>query len=185
MTPNEPELKALMIESLNGNAVAHRILLDRLSGHLRAYYKGKLARIGRGAEEAEDLVQETLIAIHTRRHTYDVGRPLTPWVFAIARYRLVDHLRHTRASMADVPLDDASSLMARDDHASTESAYDIDRLLSRLPRKLREAIQSVKLDGLSTAEAATRCGVSQSAIKVNVHRGLKALASLIAREKQA
>lgn len=60
----EPELKALMAASLGGDAAAYRTLLDRLSGHLRAYYKGKLARIGRSAAEAEDLVQEALMAIH-------------------------------------------------------------------------------------------------------------------------
>jgi RNA polymerase sigma factor (sigma-70 family) len=184
MVANEAELKALMLASLDGEAAAHRVLLDRLSRHLRAYYKGKLSRIGRDADVAEDLVQETLIAIHARRHTYDPTQPLTPWVFAIARYRLIDYLRHTRASFADVPLDDAAELMARDDHADAESTYDVHKLLSRLPDKMRRAIQSVKLDGLSTAEAAKRCGMSESAIKVNVHRGLKALAAAIAQEKR-
>lgn len=183
MTGNEVELKALMIASLGGDAVAHRTLLGRLSGHLRAYYKGRLARIGRSATEAEDLTQEALMAIHTRRHTYDPAEPLTPWVHAIARYKLIDHLRRTNASRADVPIDDATEVMAQDDHVGTESAYDLARLMSRLPDKMRRAIQSVKLDGLSVAEAAARCGMSEPAVKVNVHRGLKALAAAIAREK--
>ena len=180
----EPKLKALMEASLGGDAAAHRTLLDRLSRHLRAYYKGKLARIGRSATEAEDLVQEALMAIHTRRHTYDLAEPLTPWVHAIARYKLIDHLRQTRASMTDLPIDDAEEVMAQDDHISVESAYDLHRLMSRLPTKMRRAIQFVKLDGLSVVEAAIRCGISESAVKVNVHRGLKALAAAIAREKQ-
>src|SRR5215510_7962790 len=182
MIANETELKALMLASLDGDAAAHRTLLDRLSRHLRAYYKGKLGRIGRDADVAEDLVQETLIAIHSRRHTYDPAQPLTPWVFAIARYRLIDYLRQTRASLADVPLDDAGELLAQNDHVAAESTYDLHKLLSRLPEKMRRAIQYVKLEGLSTAEAAKRCGVSEAAIKVNVHRGLKALAAAIARE---
>ena len=181
----EPELKALMAASLRGDAAAHRTLLDRLSRHLRAYYKGKLARIGRSAAEAEDLVQEALMAIHTRRHTYDVAEPLTPWVHAIARYKLIDHLRQTRASMTDVPIDDAEEVMAQDDHIGVESAYDLHRLLNQLPNKMRRAIQCVKLEGLSIVEAATRCGISESAVKVNVHRGLKILAASIAREKRA
>src|SRR5258707_4512990 len=74
------ELKALMLASLDGNAASYRSLLDRLSGRLRAYYKGKLARVGRGATEAEDLVQEVLLAIHLKRHTYDTGELFTPWV---------------------------------------------------------------------------------------------------------
>src|SRR5438309_1245777 len=103
----EAELKSLMVAGLGGDAAAHRSLLERLSRHLRGYYKGRLARIGRGATEAEDLVQEALLAIHTQRHTYDPAEPLTPWVHAIARYKLIDHLRRNRASLADVPLDHA------------------------------------------------------------------------------
>ena len=93
MTSNEAALRALMMAGLDGDAAAHRTLLDRLSRHLRAYYKGRLARIGRSASEAEDLVQEALIAVHIQRHTYDPAELLTPWVHAIARYKLIDHLR--------------------------------------------------------------------------------------------
>jgi RNA polymerase sigma-70 factor (ECF subfamily) len=183
MATIEAEFKTLMVASLTGDAAAHRALLDRLSGHLRAYFKGRLARIGRSASEVEDLVQEALLAIHTRRHTYDPSEPLTPWVHAIARYKLIDHLRRTRAPLADLSIDDAAEVMARDDHVEAESAYDLHRLLSRLPHKMRRAIECVKLDGLSVAEAAGRCGMSESAVKVNVHRGLRALAASIAREK--
>src|SRR6266496_2545904 len=112
-----------MVAGLTGEAAAHRTLLDRLSGHLRAYFKGRLARIGRSATEAEDLVQEALLAIHIQRHTYDPAEPFTPWVYAIARYKLIDQLRRTRASLADVPIDDAGDIMAQDDHAGAESAY--------------------------------------------------------------
>jgi RNA polymerase sigma-70 factor (ECF subfamily) len=183
MSASEAELRALMEASLGGDAAAHRLLLDRLSRHLRAYYKGRLARIGRSATEAEDLMQEALMAIHIRRHTYDPAEPLTPWVYAIARYKLIDHLRRTRASLGDVPIENAEEVTAQDDYVGTESAYDLARLLSQLPDKMRRAIQSVKLDGLSVAEAASQCGMSESAVKVNVHRGLKALVALIAREK--
>ncbi len=186
MTVHETELKALMVASLAGDAAAHRTLLTRLSGHLRAYYKARLARIGRGATEAEDLMQEALMAIHTRRHTYHPAEPLTPWVYAIARYKLIDYLRRTRASHADVPIDDAAeAVMAHDDHVGTESAYDLTRLLAKLPDKMRRAIQSVKLDDLSVAETAARYGMSESDVKVSVHRGLKALAAAIAQGKGA
>jgi RNA polymerase sigma-70 factor, ECF subfamily len=184
MAANEAELRTLMKVSLAGDAAAYRSLLSRLSGNLRAYYKGKLARIGRSATEAEDLVQEALMAIHTRRHTYDPAEPLMPWVYAIARYKLIDHLRRTRAAMADLPIEDAEEIMAQDDYVGTDSANDLTKLLSRLPDKMRRAIQSVKLDGLSVAEAASRCGMSESAVKVNVHRGLKTLIASIARERR-
>jgi DNA-directed RNA polymerase specialized sigma24 family protein len=87
MTTHEAELKALMPASVDGDAASHRALLDRLSRRLRAYYKGKLARIRRGSAEAEDLVQEAVLAIQLKRHTYDPVEPLTRWVHAIARYK--------------------------------------------------------------------------------------------------
>jgi RNA polymerase sigma-70 factor (ECF subfamily) len=176
MAPNEAELRGLMIAGLDGDAAAYKTLLERLTALLRGYYKVRLARIGRGAAEAEDLVQEALMGMHTRRHTYDRDEPLTPWVHAIARYKLIDHLRRTRRLATDLPLDDAEELAAQDDHASAESAYDLNKLLDRLPEKMRRAIQCVKLEALSVAEAAERCGMSESAVKVNVHRGLRALA---------
>jgi RNA polymerase sigma-70 factor (ECF subfamily) len=184
MAANEAELRALMRASLAGDATAHRALLNRLSAHLRAYYKSRLARIGRSATETEDLMQEALMAIHTQRHTYDPAEALTPWVYAIARYKLIDHLRRTRSSMTDLPIEDAEEIMAQDDYVGAESAYDLTRLLSELPDKMRRAIQAVKLDGLSVTEAASQCGMSESAVKVNVHRGLKALVASIAREKR-
>ena len=179
----EAELRALMIAGLNGDASAHRALLSALSGHLRAYYRNKLLRSGRRPEEAEDLVQEALMVVHTRRHTYDPAELLTPWVYAIARYKLIDHLRQSRSRLADVPIEDAFDVMAADDRAAAESRLDLTRLLGKLPEKVRLAIQYVKIEGLSVVEAAARCGVSESAVKINVHRGLKALSRVISEEK--
>lgn len=176
MIMQEAELRTLLVAGLEGSAPDYRRFLERLGPQLRAYYKRKLAHGGRAATEAEDLVQETLMAIHTRRHTYDVSQPVTPWVYAIARYKLIDHLRLTRSSMSHVPVEDASELTAGDDHAATESSMDVERLLARLPGKMRQAIRSMKVEGLSAAEAAARSGMSESAVKVSVHRGLKAMA---------
>ena len=182
MTTHEIELKELMLASLDGDAASHRVLLDRLSRRLRAYYKGKLAGLGRGASEAEDLVQEAVLAVHIKRHTYNPAEPLTPWIHAIARYKLIDFLRRSRASFAEVPIDEADEIMAHDDNVSAESTYDVRRLMERLPKNMRCAIEAVKLDGQSIAEAAERCGISESGVKVSIHRGLKALAALIAQE---
>jgi len=140
--------------------------------------------MGRGLAEAEDMVQEALMAVHCRRHTYDVAQPLLPWVYAIARYKLIDHLRATRNSNAEVPIENGNEVLAADDHAPAESAIDLVKLLSGLPTRMRSAIQSVKLDGLSVTEAAIRHGTSESAIKTNVHRGLRALAVSVRRERQ-
>ncbi len=185
MKTTEAELRGLMLAALDGDAASHRTVLARLSSRLRAYYKGKLLRIGRSASEAEDLVQEAVLAIHLKRHTYNPDEPLTPWVHAIARYKLVDFVRRTRTSFADVPIDDADDVMAHDDHSDAESSYDIRRLMERLPKNMQCAIEAVKLDGLSTAEAARKCGLSESGVKVNVHRGLKTLAVLIAQETKS
>jgi RNA polymerase sigma-70 factor (ECF subfamily) len=181
VTANEAELKKLMLAGLDGDAVSYRGLLDRLSRVLRAYFRTRLTRIGRELTEAEDVMQDALMAIHTRRHTYDRDKMLLPWVFAIARYKLVDHLRRTRAGMANIPLDDVEALALHEEASSIESSHDLHNLLRELPDGMRNAIQSVKLDGLSVAETANRLGMSESAVKVNVHRGLKRLATHIAK----
>ena len=184
MAADEAELKSLMVASLEGEAVPYRKLLVRLSSHLRAYLRTRLLRAGRSAAEAEDLLQEVLLAIHTRRHTYDSREPFTPWLYAITRYKLIDHLRHTKGYHRDVSLEDALDIVSEvDEQGDTESALDVNRLLSLLPEKTRCAIEHVKLRGLSVAEAAERCGMSESAVKVSIHRGLKRLALSIAREK--
>lgn len=176
---SERELRSLMISALDGDSDAHRRLLSTLSGHLRAYFKARLRRINRGAVEAEDLVQEVLIAIHTRRHTYDRAQLFTPWMHAIARYKFLDYLRRTRASVKDVALDGAGDIVGHDDRRAVESALDLEKLLAGLAPKMRQAIQYVKLDGLSVREAAHRSGMSESSVKVSVHRGLKRIARRI------
>jgi RNA polymerase sigma-70 factor (ECF subfamily) len=177
VTATEPELHALMVAALGGDAASHRALLEKLSTQLRGYFKGQLSRIGRGPVEAEDLMQEALIAIHTRRHTYDPAQPFTPWVYAIARYKLVDYLRRGRASMKDLPI--VKEISSRDDHVQVDSSLDLERLMAALPSKMRVAIEAVKLEGLSVSEAAARSGMSESNVKISVHRGLKAMARLI------
>jgi len=177
----EIELRALMVAGLDGDAAAHKALLARLSGHLRAYFKGQLIRIGQGPVEAEDLMQEVLMALHARRHTYDRSQLFTPWVYGIARYKMLDYLRRTKASIRDLPIEDAEAVIADDDAEGIESGLDLERLLAQVSPKMREAIQYVKLDGLSVREAAARSGMSESAVKVSVHRGLKALALLVSK----
>lgn len=179
---DEAGLKALMIAGLDGDAASHRLLLERLSSRLRSYYKSRLASVGRGAEEAEDLVQEAVLAIHLKRHTYDRTGLFTPWVHAIARYKLIDFLRRTKTSRANVPIEDADEVMAIEDNIGAESKFDLKHLMESLPKKVRCAIEAVKLDGQSVAEAAVRCGISESGVKVNIHRGLKTMAALIAKE---
>lgn len=131
-------------------------------------------------DEVEDLVQETLLAIHNQRHTYDPAQPLTAWAHAIARYKLVDLLR--RRAVRDVlhdPLDDEFAVFATSDIEAADAKRDVAKLLDRLPDGQRLPIIHMKLEGLSVVEAARRTGMSESAVKVGVHRGLKALAKMI------
>jgi len=176
----EAELRALMVQSLAGDGAAYATLLRRLNGHLRAYY---LRRLGSGrAADAEDLLQETLIAMHARRATYDTSRPFTAWVHSIARYKLIDHFRRNRRR-AEEPLDDMDQLFAISDSNAVEARIDVDRLLQRLPQKSRRLVRDVKLRGLSTIEAAEQHSISESAVKVGVHRALKSLGAEIQDEE--
>lgn len=170
MAEADEHLRALMLAGLEGDAAAQRALLTAMAGLLRRFYRRRLA------DEAmvEDLVQESLIAIHTRRESYDRGRPFLPWAYALARYKLIDRLRQTRSF---VPIDDVEWLSDDADFAAASDAKsDIDRMLDTLPTKQAAAIRATKLDGLSVAEAAARGAISESDVKVSVHRGLRALA---------
>src|SRR5207247_9660883 len=117
----EPELRSLMVAGLEGDAAAHKMLLEKLSVQLRGYFKAQLGRYGRDPVEAEDLVQEVLIAVHTRRHTYDRSQLLTPWVYAIARYKFSDYLRRSKISRTDVPIEDPEALTAYNDRERVDS----------------------------------------------------------------
>src|ERR1700742_3207103 len=158
-----------MVAALGGDAVSYRRLLAALTSHLRAYY---LRRVG--AATAEDLVQETLLAIHSRRATYDPGQPLTAWVHGIARYKLIDEFRR-ECRRASVPLEDAGVLFATDENEALSARRDVEKLLHRLPEAKRWLVRAVKLEGASIAEVAAQTGLSETAVKVGVHRAVKAL----------
>lgn len=164
------------MRGLAGDGAAYHAFLKELSGFLRAYLRGRLAGI---PDEVEDLVQETLLAVHNQRHTYDPAQPLTAWVHAIARYKMVDLLRRRagRDAMHD-PLDE-DALFAAPDLEAHEARRDLAVLLAQLPDRHRLPIVHVKLEGLSVAETARLTGMSESAVKVGIHRGLKALAARV------
>lgn len=163
-------LKALMLKGLGGDATAHAELLSRMATLLRRYFARKL---GPSDQDVEDLVQETLLAIHLKRETWDAAQPFTAWAYAIARYRLIDVYRRRRVRRSE-PIESAEALFA-EEAADGSARSDVERLLSELPERQRAVLKAVKLDELSTAEAAARTGMSESAVKVSVHRSLKAL----------
>jgi len=176
----EERLRCLMLQSLSGDGASYRLFLDELSLHLRSFLRRCLAR---QPEEIEDIVQELLLAIHNQRHTYDARLPLTAWVHAIARYKVIDWLRRrSRHDLRNDSLDECEELFAApDDTGAAEASLDIAKLLQQLPERQRLPIQYVKLEGGSVADAAKRIGISESAVKVGIHRGLKRLAASIAR----
>lgn len=171
MKATEVRLKALMVRGLDGDAGAHRELLGDLATLLRGFYR---RRVGREAADLEDLVQETLIAVHTRRASYRREAPFTPWVYAMAHYKLVDHRRRGRYRVT-APLEVALDVPEPDVSDAATAGSDLERLMSGLPANQRVAIHLMKIQGLSVAEAAERSGRSESAVKVSAHRGLRAL----------
>jgi len=170
----EARLSDRLRAGLAGDERAYRTFLDELSGYLRGYLR---RRLGGTPEDAEDVLQETLLAIHNGRHTWHDGQPLTPWLYAIARYKLIDFVRaRARHGEKTLPLDSVEELLAAPDQEPAQAAHDVGLMLEQLPDRHRLPILFVKLQGLSVKEAAARAGMSESAIKVGVHRGLRALA---------
>ena len=161
----------LMTAAQVGDANAYRTLLGELAPWLRRYYARRLP-----PSMTEDAVQDVLLAIHEKRHTYDPARPFGPWLAAIARYKWIDRLRSLKAEASE-PLDEN---MAVPDHgASVIAGSTFKQLLAALKSPQAEAIRLVKLEGYSVEEASRATGQSISLVKVNIHRGLKRLASVI------
>lgn len=178
MRADEDQLRTWMIGGLEGDAAAHASLLRALVPLLHAFYRRRMAS---GPDDIEDMVQETLIAVHTRRATYDRDRAFTAWLFAIARYKMIDQFRRTRRT---VPIDGLEDiLVAEGFEAATAARIDIDDLLAKLPPKQARAIRATRIHGASVAEAAIADGIGESDVKVSVHRGLKSLAALITGQR--
>jgi RNA polymerase sigma-70 factor (ECF subfamily) len=175
----ETDLKALMLASLAGDPAAYRALLECLERELQPFFRRRLAG---DAAEAPDLVQETLIAIHTRRGTYDASQSFAAWAYAIARHKLVDHFRR-RGRAATVSLEDGGPLFAADESAGADARLDVENALAKLPPATQSLIRDIKLKELSHAEAAASRGMSETAAKVAVHRGLKKLAAFLRPQK--
>jgi RNA polymerase sigma-70 factor, ECF subfamily len=179
----ERDLRTLMMAGQEGDEGAYHLLLERLASHLRAYYRSRFAQIGHSPAEAEDLLLEALIAIHTHRHTYDRSQPFTPWIHGIAHYKFLDYLRRAKLTFKDLPIEEVHELTSDADTMAIDSALDLQRLLSEVSSKPRESIQYGKLDGLGVSAAVARGGMPEAAVKVAVHRGLKALAVKVRAQK--
>jgi RNA polymerase sigma-70 factor (ECF subfamily) len=175
------EWSAAMRAALAGDGAAYNRLLTALTPYLRNLCRKACARVGLAAGEAEDAVQETLLAIHLKRHTWDSTQSLTPWIAAIARNKIIDSTRR-RGRRAETDIADFEDVLStppeQEDFEREQEKQDALRLLDQLGGKQREAIEAVSIRGESLKIAAVKLGVTEGALRVSVHRGLKALAEL-------
>lgn len=176
----EQRLRPLWQQAQAGDEAAYARALAVMAHRLRGYFRRRMA----GApQDVEDLVQETLLAVHLQRGTFDATMPVTAWLHAIARHKLVDLWR--RRGRGQALFESFDELPDEAHPAAPDAALparDLAVLLQQLPAAQRRSIVDTKIEGLSVAEAARAAGVSESAVKVNVHRGLQRLARLIGAE---
>lgn len=170
---NNDRLDLLMADARAGDEAAYREFLSEAAKRLRSVLARKIG----ASPDLEDLVQESLIALHQKRHTLDAGRPIAPWMNAIAKYKLIDHWRKQgRSPMVNV---EADLPVAADDLAS----YDIASLLGQLPEPQAQAIRMTHIEGLTGLEASERIGIGHSALKLRVHRGMARLKAIVEKSE--
>lgn len=178
----ESQLRPLWVSAQEGDETAYRAALERMAVRLRAYLRRRMQTC---PDEVEDLVQETLLALHLQRGTWDSSLPVSAWMIAIARHKLIDLWRRHGRQMADVAsiddLEEHETPASADCAGEHHSRHDLAVLLSAIPASQREAIVLTKIQGLSVAEVSASTGLSVGAVRVQVHRGLRKLVELVRR----
>ena len=178
-----PPLGPLFLAGRDGDETRYAMALRGCAALLRRFVGARLQRMAPTlAGDTEDLVQECLIALHLKAHTYDADLPFEPWLYAVARYKLIDLLRRRQPGreLSLELLAETREFADPAEPADPRAGADLAVLLARLPDKQRRPIELVKLEGRSVVEAAAATGLSASAVKVGIHRGLKALAKHLA-----
>ena len=173
----EADWTAWMRAAMSGDAGAYRQFLVSVTPHLRAMARHRCRTVGVAEGDAEDIVQEVLLAIHLKRGTWDRSRPIGPWIAAIVRNKLIDALRR-RGRHAVVPIEDVIETLGAEDHADSASSREIDGLLGQLKVRQREIVKSISINGSSVRETADRLHMTEGAVRVALHRALKTLAAL-------
>ncbi len=163
-----------MEQSLQGDVRAYEELLMILTMSLRALVRGRARSAGL---DAEDVVQEVLLALHLKRGTWQVGTPVAPWVAAIARNKLIDALRR-RGQRIEVSLESVIDSLGTDGGNPSDDTRDVEHMLAKLTDRQRDVVRAVSLEGYSAQEAAVRLKMSEVAVRVTLHRSLKSLAAL-------
>ena len=176
------DLSELMRTANRGDAAAYRTLLKALSSWLRIVVRRRLERINRGPEDVEDIVQETLLAVHLKRHTWSEADPLEPWVRAIAHHKLIDALRR-RGFREHIDIDELTDELSVPPDAETNAVGDCHRLLKTLPDKHRKIIEAIAIQGQTAREFANSIGSTEGAVRVALHRALKSLAKAYRRDE--
>ena len=159
-----------------GDEGVYRRLLEDISRAVRAMARGAFQRARLGDADVEDAVQETLLAIHLKRHTWDMGQKLGPWVNAIARHKIIDAMRRRGARRIE-PIEDFQDFLAAPEQEDPHALSDAKKLLQTLSARQRDIVQSISLDGQSIAATAARLAMSEVAVRVALHRALKSLAA--------
>jgi RNA polymerase sigma-70 factor, ECF subfamily len=167
----EDEWTGLMRSAISGDSTAYHRLLKAITPVLRAAARRGLARAGQPIDQSEDIVQDILLAVHLKRHTWDVNAPFAPWLFAIARNKLIDALRR-RGRRVFVNIDDFAETLPGEAQEETASAGEIATHLNALPARQREVLQSIAVDSASIKDTATKFSMSEGAVRVALHRGL-------------
>ena len=174
------DLSALMRRARRGDDEAYRRLLGHVSLWLRGVVRRGLVAARRGPAESGDVGEETLLAMHLKRDTWDESQPIEPWLRAIARYKLVDHLRR-RGFHDHLDIDDHAEQAAV--AADADAMVDSQVLLAGLPDRQRRIVEAISLEGRRAAEVAAQLGMSEGAVRVTLHRALKALAAAYRRDR--
>jgi RNA polymerase sigma-70 factor (ECF subfamily) len=169
------DLAALMRLARGGDDEAYRRLLRHLALWLRGVARRGLARAGLGVEDSEDIVQDTLLAMHLKRDTWDDRQPLEPWLRAIAHHKMVDHLRR-RGFREHLDIEDHAGTLAAPQAAEESASVDARQMLQALPERQRTIVEAISIEGHSARDVGQRLGMSEGAVRVTLHRALKILA---------
>jgi RNA polymerase sigma-70 factor (ECF subfamily) len=170
----EDEWTGLMRSAMSGDSAAYHRLLKAITPVLRAAARRGLSRAGQGVDQAEDIVQDILLAVHLKRHTWDATAPFAPWLFAIARNKLIDALRR-RGKRIFVNIDDFSETLADAVPEETASPTEVAAQLKTLPARQRDVLQSIAVESASIRDTAQKFSMSEGAVRVALHRGLASL----------
>ncbi|WP_069305418.1 sigma-70 family RNA polymerase sigma factor [Methylobrevis pamukkalensis] len=177
----EEEWDRWMRAAIAGDNRAYHRFLTALTPHLRTIARRRCSQLGLPPSEAEDVVQEVLLAIHLKRSSWDPARPLRPWISAIVRNKLVDILRR-RGRHIDVPLEDVVAVLESEGRADSTDRIDVEHILSRLGDPQRTIVHSISIEGTSVRETAARLKMTEVAVRVSLHRALKSLATFYRSE---